>query len=71
MSVAEEIMVRKCCVCERVEEGGHWIGNTSADSRPVSHVYCPHCFEGIMDQVGRFAVRRTFEGYVHAESGRG
>jgi len=65
-------MIRKCCVCRRIEVKGGWTRNSLSedDCRPVSHVYCPNCFAGMMQQIDRFFLRKTYKAvYAHVEAG--
>lgn len=50
-------MSRICCVCGKVEIDGQWqlIAGTAIER--VSHVYCPMCYEVLMDEVERFAMQ--------------
>lgn len=65
-------MIRKCCVCRRIEEKGVWTRDSysAGDCRPVSHGYCPTCFAGMKHKVDRFFLRTTYkEVYALAETG--
>ena len=38
-------MIRKCCVCHRIERKGEWLaGCILAGHEPLTHGYCPDCF---------------------------
>ena len=53
------MMIRECCVCGKREFEGHWTRDRSAEGRRgVSHVYCPGCFEGVMDKIDRHLDRQ-------------
>lgn len=65
-------MIRKCCVCGRIEEkGGGWTWNFLSEEEcgQVSHVYCPGCFAGMMRKVDRFFLGKTHkQAYAVAEA---
>lgn len=69
-------MIRKCCVCGRIElEGGGWTWNLHSveECGPVSHVYCPNCYAVMMRKVDRFFLRkmhRPVHALAEADPGR-
>ncbi len=54
----EVAMIRVCCVCRKVEKKGQWITTLSSTLQKVSHVYCPICYEDVLDKIERYALRR-------------
>ena len=50
-------MKRICCVCAKVEMDGQWEKIPGMAFEKVSHVYCPVCYETLMDEVERFAMQ--------------
>lgn len=46
-------MTRKCCRCERVEQGGRWLlpGTAPAGREPVTHGYCPDCYRVLLAEI--------------------
>lgn len=51
-------MKRVCCVCRKVEHEGQWYEYSVATVRSVSHVYCPHCYQDLMDEIDRYALHQ-------------
>ncbi len=48
-------MMRMCCVCNKVEQGGHWQRCPSLpEAEPVTHGYCPECFIEAMVEIEEF-----------------
>lgn len=45
------IMLTVCCVCKRTKRQGAWILEYSEPvGKPVSHGYCPDCFDDLMEK---------------------
>jgi hypothetical protein len=44
--VAPHIITRSCCVCQRVEQGTHWVRISAHEKANLllTHTYCPECF---------------------------
>lgn len=52
-------MIRMCCVCRKVENKGNWQDQPeAATEKKVSHVYCPPCYEDLMDEIDRYAMQK-------------
>ena len=51
-------MIKVCCVCRKSENKGQWLRETLSQHQGVSHVYCPSCFEGFMEDLDRFALKK-------------
>jgi hypothetical protein len=58
MIAVEGAMKRVCCVCRRVEQDGQWLKNPVSAQQRVSHVYCPLCYEDLMDEIDRYALQK-------------
>ena len=50
-------MIRMCCVCGKIEIDEKWQRIPVLASQRVSHVYCPLCYEILMDEIERFAMQ--------------
>ena len=50
-------MKRMCCVCGKVRINGEWHRISGMAFENVSHVYCPLCYEILMDDIERFAMQ--------------
>ena len=48
-------MIRMCCVCRKVEKKGSWQLEKVSHTLAVSHVYCPPCYEDLLDEIDRYA----------------
>ena len=48
-------MIRRCCKCDKVEQGGKWryLQLVPADTR-VTHGYCPECFAETLAEIEDF-----------------
>lgn len=67
-------MERICCVCRKVEQGGQWNKTPVPVGQKVSHVYCPHCYNELLDEIERYAMQRLGKSVytvLHAGSVRG
>lgn len=51
-------MIRICCVCRRREEEGQWRSEKVGRDQRVSHAYCPGCYEGLMEEIERYAIMK-------------
>lgn len=58
IAVEGEEMIRMCCMCRKIEQEGLWEKQQAPHTRKVSHVYCPLCYEDLMDEIDRFALQR-------------
>ena len=48
-------MIKKCCVCSKVEVEGQWqSGIIALPTTRISHAYCPSCFTKAMARIKRF-----------------
>lgn len=51
-------MIKVCCVCGKIEQQGQWLGSPLSTRPRVSHVYCPCCFDALMDRIDRFSLQK-------------
>lgn len=48
-------MMRKCCVCHKVEQGGEWRTRFPlVDDNLMTHGYCPQCFVVALAEIEDF-----------------
>lgn len=62
-------MTRMCCVCRKVEYEEGWKDGPVSHFQTVSHVYCPPCYEDLMDEIDRYASQKSYKSIytiVHA-----
>lgn len=53
-------MISVCCECKRTRLDGRWFGGRlPLNDEPVTHVYCPECFQKMMLRIDRFGRRRA------------
>lgn len=49
-------MLKICCVCGKIEHEGIWMtGSVTTNKIPVTHGYCPFCFQEAMAQLEQYA----------------
>jgi len=51
-------MIKVCCVCGKVERRGEWVKEKGPVRQGSSHVYCPFCYEELMDDIDRYILQR-------------
>jgi len=65
-------MVKVCCVCRKIKQEGQWLGDKVSIGQKVSHVYCPSCFNDLMDAVDRYALQKWSRSvYMVIDAGQG
>jgi hypothetical protein len=48
-------MIKMCCACHKVEEGGQWrVNRTFTEDERVTHAYCPDCYAAVMAEIEGF-----------------
>ena len=54
-------MIRMCCVCRKVEQGGRWWQRSGLSQEEfISHGYCPECFTKAMTEIQGFIEAKSF-----------
>lgn len=46
-------MTVQCCKCSCVRTDGHWHEQVPKVDEPVSHTYCPDCYETALKEMRR------------------
>lgn len=50
------VMIRQCCVCKKVYEGGQWVvpRPEHLEEEDITHGYCEACYEDFMRAVAEY-----------------
>lgn len=63
LSTRRSVMIRQCCVCKRIYEGGQWVMPRPEHlaEEDITHGYCEECYEDFMKAVAEYVAT------MHAE----